>query len=249
MAKLRILLVEDEVIIAEDINLRLTNMGFKVLHTIDTVESAEQWLIRNSVDLIIIDIALNGDKNGIDLAETINKKFNIPFIYLTSLCDDSIIEKAKKTCPAAYLFKPFNDKQIQVSIEVAFENFYSLHNDKKQTKEVSQKEGLSVTMSDALFLKKDNQYIKEYFVDILWLEAESNYTLIKTKSSKYLYSTVLKNFEDRLPENLFARVHRSFIVNLSCVSGLDGNMLIVEDKRIPTNKSFRETVLKRFNLV
>jgi DNA-binding LytR/AlgR family response regulator len=245
MTRIDVLLVEDEIIIAEDIKIRLENMGFTVTQSVDNVESAIQWLDSNFTDLVIIDIALKGSRTGIELADVINKQFHLPFIYLTSLTDEDIVKKAIETSPAAYLLKPFNDNQIRISIEMAFLNFYREENGAKHTENPE----LSLKMGDALFLKKDCQYKKEKFCDILWLEAESNYTTIKTRDGKYVYSTVLKNFEDKLPADVFARVHRSYIVNMYCVTGFEGNMLIVDGKYIPVSRSSRESIFKRFQTI
>ncbi len=249
MTKLDVFLVEDEIIIAEDIKIRLENMGFTVLQSVDNVESAIQWLEANFTDLVIIDISLKGERTGIELAEIINHKFHLPFIFLTSLIDEEIVKKAIATNPAAYLIKPFNDNQIRISIEIAFSNFYDEANGVGVEEKHRPSSELSLKMNDALFLKKNCLYKKEKFCDILWLEAESNYTIIKTKEEKYVYSTVLKKFEDKLPSDVFARVHRSYIVNLSCVTGFEANMLIVDGKHIPVNRSSHDFVFKRFQTI
>lgn len=246
MTSIRILIVEDEVIIAEDIALRLSDMGYQIVQIVDNVDAAVNYLEQELTDLVLLDISLKGEQTGIDLAEIINSRFKIPFIFLSSHTNQSIVEKAKKVNPAAYLLKPFNDHQVKISIEMGLFNFYG---DKKEEKERAENHEMLLKLPNALFLKKDTHYEKVAFSDILWLEAESNYTYIYTKSGKYTYSSVLKKFEDKLPEDPFYRVHRSYIVNLSNVTGFEGNMLIIGKNYIPVNKSCKETVFKRFQII
>lgn len=247
MSKVQILIVEDEIIIAEDISFRLQKMGYAVVKVVDNVDMAIECLEKNAVDIALVDIALEGSKTGIDLAQEINKKFHLPFIFLTSLSDESTIEKVSKTKPSAYLLKPFNDNQVRISIEMALFNFYE--NNREISNEPTKNSELPVKTSNALFLKKDTHYDKVELKDILWLEADSNYTFIHTKTDKYIYSSVLRNFEDKLPHDMFIRVHRSYIVNISCVTGFMGNTLIVGNKQIPVNKENRDEIFKRFNVI
>jgi CheY-like chemotaxis protein len=116
--KIKILIVEDEIMIAEDIALRLTDMGYQAAATFDNVDDAVTFLTQNAVDILLLDISLKGDKTGLDLAGIVNEQFHIPFIFLTSLANDQVVEQAKLVSPAAYLFKPFYDPQISRAIEM-----------------------------------------------------------------------------------------------------------------------------------
>jgi DNA-binding LytR/AlgR family response regulator len=249
MSSIKILIVEDEILIAEDIASRLLKMGYHIANITDNVDAAIDCLEKDPVDIVLIDIALQDTKTGIDLADSINNKFRLPFIFLTSLSDEKTIEKARITKPAAYLLKPFNDNQVRISVEMALFNFYEDGNTASASIEQSENKEQLLKMPGALFLKKDTHYDKVEFCNILWLEADSNYTFIHTKTEKYIYSIVLKNFEDKLPHDTFIRVHRSYIVNLSCITGFEGNMLMVGKKFIPVNKSTRDEVFRRFQVI
>ncbi len=250
--KVTILIVEDEMMIADDIAMRLTDMGYEVKGKTDNVDDAIEWLEHNLVDILLVDISLYGDKSGIDLATVVNERFHLPFIFLTSLANDSIIEKARQVNPAAYLLKPFNDRQVKVALDMALYNFYGAKKKEASLPEENTEEPTSdffLQMPACLFLRSGNHYRKVSFDDILWLEADSNYTVIHTRDEKFTYSTVLKNFEEKLPQNDFVRVHRTYIVNLSNVTGFEGNMLLINEKKIPVNKSCRDRVFKRFNII
>lgn len=250
--KIKILIVEDEIMIAEDIAMRLEDMGYEVADKIDNVDEAVEWLEQNQTDILLVDISLQGQKTGLDLAAIINERFHLPFVFLTSLASHSTIEKARQVRPAAYLLKPFNDRQVKVSVDMALHNFYG--EEKHQEPEPISESGplpqnIVLRMPQCLFLKKHTSYQKVPFSDILWLEAESNYTLIHTKKETYTYSLVLKSFEEKLPSDTFVRVHRSFIVNISNITGIDGNTLLFGDHNVPVAKSVREDLFNKLNIV
>ncbi len=250
--KVTILIVEDEIMIAEDIAMRLTDMGYHVTAKIDNVEEAIEWLENNPVDILLLDISLHGDKTGIDLAVVINERFKLPFVFLTSLANDSVVEMARRVNPAGYLLKPFNDRQVKVSIDMALFNFYGDRKEKHIDPEKMHDEpetDFLLQMPQCLFLRKGTHYRKVNFHDILWLEADSNYTVIHTRDEKFTYSSVLKNFEEKLPGKDFLRVHRTYIVNLSNVTGFEGNLLLIGEKQIPVTKSCRDLVFKRFRII
>jgi DNA-binding LytR/AlgR family response regulator len=250
--KINVLIVEDEFMIAEDIAMRLTDMGYHVAGKSESVENALSVLENEPVDILLIDISLQGEKTGIDLAAIINERFQLPFVFLTSLANESIVEQARRVNPSAYLLKPFNDRQVKVSIDMALWHFYGDGGKKQPDPHEAPEDHANeflLQMPGCLFLRNGSHYTKVLFDDILWLEADSNYTVIYTNKDKFTYSSVLKNFEDKLPSKDFFRVHRTYIVNLKNVTGLEGNMLLVGEKRIPVNKSCRDLVFNRFNII
>lgn len=122
MENFRILIVEDEVLIAEDIQMSLTDLGYEVSDICYDIESALDAIYRERPDMIMLDINIRGTKDGIEIAEIINEKYHIPFIYLTSLSDRKTLERAKVTRPKGYLTKPFKDKDLLTTIEMAIYN-------------------------------------------------------------------------------------------------------------------------------
>lgn len=250
-SKIKIVLVEDEAILAQDITLKLNKFNYQVTNTVQSADEAINVLTQNSdIQLIIIDIKIKGDKDGIELAQFINANYDIPFIFLTSHADEESVQRAKLTNPSAYLLKPFNERQIGIAIELALTNFSlkfkSTDNSaKKQNEDVNE----ILKIKDSLFLKKNNHFERVLIDEIQYIEAESNYTTIYTKSDKYLYSMVLKKLEKELPTTKFLRVHRSYIVNISSVLGFQGNMLFLKDKKIPVSKSNHDIVFKLFKTI
>lgn len=114
-----ILVVEDEIIIAEDIQRKLKKMGYDVTAIVSSGEEAIKKVNENIPDLILMDIVIYGEMDGIETAGQIHSLFDIPVVYLTAYADEKTIERAKITEPFGYLIKPFKERELQITIEIA----------------------------------------------------------------------------------------------------------------------------------
>jgi PAS domain S-box-containing protein len=115
----RILIVEDEAVVAQDIELRLQSMGYEVVGRAATGEEAVQLALANLPNLILMDIMLRGTMDGIDAALIIRRQVEIPIVYLTAYSDPTTLQRAKVTEPLGYVLKPFTDRELQIAIEIA----------------------------------------------------------------------------------------------------------------------------------
>jgi len=115
----QILIVEDEIIIAEGIQRKLKTMGYDVPATVSSGEDAIKKIKENNPDLILMDIVIHGKMDGIETAEQIHSLFDIPVVYLTAYADEKTLERAKITEPFGYLIKPFKERELQITIEIA----------------------------------------------------------------------------------------------------------------------------------
>ncbi|MBI4660137.1 MAG: response regulator [Verrucomicrobia bacterium] len=115
----QVLVVEDEGIIAADIQDRLTSLGYEVPATVASAEEALQKIPIYSPDLVLMDIVLQGEMDGIDAAAEIRKRFDLPVIFLTAHADESTLTRAKITEPFAYILKPFEERELQTALEMA----------------------------------------------------------------------------------------------------------------------------------
>ena len=115
----RVLIVEDESLIAEEINDRLTRLNYEVVGIEDTAERA--WTTANTTrpDLVLMDIRLKGEMDGIQAADRIRRELNIPTVYLTAHNDAATLARAKETQPLGYLLKPFQERDLFVTLEIA----------------------------------------------------------------------------------------------------------------------------------
>ncbi|WP_281987225.1 LytR/AlgR family response regulator transcription factor [Aquimarina aggregata] len=250
--KVKILIVEDEILLAQDISNRLTVIEYEVIGTAPTAIKALKLIAENpDVDIILIDIILKGNLDGIELAGLINAKYNIPFIFLTSHSDNQLIERAKGVYPYAYILKPFNDKQVSTAIELALLNFSKKTPEKEllKSRNFNAPDNQVLQIKDSIFLKKDHHFERVPFKDIYFLKADSNYCTVHAKSGRFMYSMVLKKIEAELPSNQFLRTHRSYVVNIDLVNGFEGNMLFLGEKKIPVSKAHRKDVFKLFHTI
>jgi two-component system cell cycle sensor histidine kinase/response regulator CckA len=131
MPKARILVVEDESIVAMDIGNMLEKMGYEVIDTVPSGEKAIQKASENQTDLVLMDIMLKGDMDGIQTAEKIRELFHIPVIYLTANAEDNTLQRAKITEPYGYIIKPFQERELNTTIEIAIYK----HKSEKQLEE------------------------------------------------------------------------------------------------------------------
>jgi|SRR5665811_1341725 len=119
MVKNKIMIVEDEIIVAEHIRRSLQNMGYSVTSITSSGAKAIKIVEDNNPDLVLMDIILGGEMDGIETAKLIRSRFNIPVVFLTAFSDEKILERAKITEPFGYIIKPFNDTDLRINIEIA----------------------------------------------------------------------------------------------------------------------------------
>lgn len=129
MSKLKVLIVEDEPVIAENISIYLDNNDFEVSAIAYDSDEAYEQLRNNIPDAVILDINLESDNDGIDIAGYINKEMHLPFIFLTSYSDKNTLDRAKTVKPSGYIVKPFNERTLLASLEIAISNYASERNE------------------------------------------------------------------------------------------------------------------------
>ncbi len=115
-----ILIVEDERLVAEDIKGSLEDLGYNVTGITDSGEEAIKKAEEHEPDLVLMDIVLKGDKDGVEAADKIKSEFDIPVIYLTAYADDKKLKRARVTEPYGYIIKPFRERELHSNIEMAF---------------------------------------------------------------------------------------------------------------------------------
>ncbi len=136
MAKSRILVVEDEAIVAMGIRQKLEELDYEVVGTIFSGEDAVDTALREEPDLILMDIVLKGRMDGIEAASTIRKQVDIPVIYLTAYSDEAILKRARMTEPYGYIIKPFKKSELKANLEMAL---YKHAEDQKKTENLKRK--------------------------------------------------------------------------------------------------------------
>lgn len=241
MSKVKVLIVEDEAIIADNIFDTLEDLGYEVMPPANTFSEAIEKIEQEKPDIAILDIQLSGGKSGIDLASRINDIYNFPFIFLTSNTDKITLEEAKSVEPLAYLVKPFGKEELYTSIEVALFNYA-----KRIQKSVDES---SLIIQDTLFIKVNKVFVRLNFEEIVYLKSDHVYVVISMKDgTDYTVRGSLNDYMGKLSQD-FYRAHRSYIFNLKHLAQLNLNSVSVGDIEIPIGKNQREELLNRINRV
>ncbi|WP_276498530.1 LytR/AlgR family response regulator transcription factor [Pontibacter litorisediminis] len=253
MAKVKLLIAEDDVVIAQNLAFSLEELGYEVCAMVSSGEELLLEVHKCNPDLAILDITLEGKLDGIDTAAILSKSSQIPFIFMTALSDKETIDRAKQTNPHAYLVKPFDIRTLQSSIEVAIYNASARQGQAASINtaltEPATAEGDNYLLHDALFVKVRNRLEKVALEDIVWAEAQDIYCNIKTPQHIYLVSQSLKHLEQRLPSKDFMRVHRSYIVRLTAIEAIEDNNILIGGKQIPIGNTHKEALLKRLQIL
>ena len=250
MPKVKVLVVEDEILVAESIAAVLKKHDFEVCDIADSAGEALRLFTIHQPDIVLLDIKIKGEHDGIYVAGKIRQENPIPLIFLTSLVDQTTVEKARETKPSAYMVKPFNESELKIAIEMAI---YNYANNKVATSTADQVQESSedghYLVNEGIFVKNNFRFEKVSFSDINWLEADNNYARIVTADKKYLLTLTLGALHDKLQDPTFLRVHRSYAINMEKVEAFEGNHLFVDGTQIPISRGYKEDVLRHFRII
>ena len=232
--EIKVLIVEDNPITAQDIEEILTENEIRVVGIARTANQAINKARDLQPDILIMDIKLDGEKDGISAVQDIYKTDHYPVIYLTANTDREHVEKAYSTSPAAFLSKPFDHKDLIHAIELAFVNHYKKVFDSSELPE----------MNKSIFLKNGDKYEKIGIDEIQLIKADGSYSSVVTEKQTYSISLNLQSLSDKIKNPLFFRLHRSYIVNLKSISGFDNQFVFIDKLTIPYSKNYREDLMK-----
>lgn len=241
---IKILVVEDEMIIGAKISMQLTSLGYEVTGILPRGEEAILHVQQNKPDIILLDINLKGKIDGIETARQIQLQNDIPIIYLTANSDEATFNRAKPTKPAAFISKPFKQLDLQRAIELAISRMAEQENG-SQLPENPGDTGQPFILRDRIFVRHKEKMVKIILADILYMEADRNYSRIFTTTKEYVLSITLKTIEERLPVKLFQRIHRSYIINIMHVDEVAESHAIIAQKPIPLGIGMKEQLMQR----
>ena len=251
MKKAKILIVEDESIVAKDIQVTLEKLGYDVVGTIAEGEKVLDIVKDKTPDLILMDIMLKGKMTGIDTSIQIHKEVSVPIIYMTAYADKDTLSKAKMTQPHGYIIKPYKEVDLRTTVEIA------LYKHKKEDKIKKERDlYYSIIKADkntdgSIFVKSKYQLVKVKTQEIYFIEALKDYVRINTIDHRYIIHSTMKSIKEKLPAADFARVHRSFIVRLDKISAIEFPNIVIEHdrKHIPIGSSYKEELMNKLKLV
>lgn len=214
MAKLNVLIVEDEFLVGADIEESLIALGYEVQNCVSSGLAAIEEVKRNLPDVILMDIRLKGEMTGIEAAKLIQEKHDVPIIYLTANADIKTIEQAKTSLPYGYIIKPYSEKDLQTNIEIAR---FKFENDIQNKIESDQYNALfrkSDNQEDQLFFDSEDGIGKINVHDIYYIEETDNKCKVIQRNNHVIVPKELSHFEKRLPEDRFIKINNHCIVNV-----------------------------------
>ena len=244
MRKVRILALEDDELHSDVLTMTLSKLGYELIDVVDNSKDLLRLIQAAKPDLLLMDIDIGEELNGIDLVKKINETHDLPVIYVTSLQEQHIFKEAKETLPDGYVLKPYDPLTLQSAIDLCI-----LRNQKEsaltpKTSQVKEK-------NNSVFVKDGNNLIKLFLNDIVLVEAYDKYCYIYTKEKKYLLNIQLKTVVDHLPEEQFLQVHRSYVINFDAIEKIrpGENIVEVAGKQIPVSKSHKNALFSRLKLL
>ena len=221
--KKKILIVEDEVLISEHLKSIVNNLGYEALEICADFNEAMELLKRVKPDLAFLDIRIQGEDQGVEVAKELNK-LDIPFVFITSFSDKETLKKAINQQPLGYVLKPFNKEEIEAQLNFIEDEF----------------------IGQFITLGKPSDKTRIAIKDILWLRSENVYVEVQTRDKMYIFREKLQAVQDRLPSRYFVRTNQSHVVNLAHVISVSADSISLEKSEIPLSKKYKKYFFEQF---
>jgi two-component system LytT family response regulator len=246
MDNINILIIEDNPQDSAQLKMVLETK-YTVVGVAANLNDALNLFGKNKVDVLIVDVFLNGKPDGISFVETINSLTNgsKPVVFLTSSKDRQTFERAKLTRPFNFLMKPFNELEIMYSIELAMEKFYGQHH------VFTSEDRDTVISQEYLFIKKKEALKKVKIMDIIYIEVEERYCNIITDKEKFVILISLTKILEMMDATKFCQTHRNYIVNTEKIIEIlpADNLIILEgDHRVTLSDKYK-SFTKQFQIL
>jgi DNA-binding LytR/AlgR family response regulator len=251
---IKVLIVEDESIVALDLSMGLKKAGCTIAGIADNARSAQTLFETEAVDIVLMDIHLKGEKDGIYTVIDLMKIRRVPVIYLTAYTDAATVQRVKNTYPAAFLTKPYTLANVHIAIELALHNFMEISTAQEEKgpagedgpkPEAADRESI-LHWNDSLFVKINYRFVKLALSSILYLSAENNYTHLVTAERKYALRISLGQLMEKVRWNRLIRIHRSYAVNIDAIRSFTDQEVTVDKEVLPVGRQYKEAFLQQF---
>jgi two-component system, LytTR family, response regulator LytT len=219
MRTTKILIVEDEILIAEDLKDALHSLGFSLVEMAHDKSSAFQAIERYNPDIILLDIRMENETDGLEIGKHISKNSGNPFIYITAHSDVAMVKEIIKTNPAAYITKPVKKSDLYASIGLAL----GKTKDASDLQTLKIKDGYSTLIID--------------ISSILYVEAEGNYLNIFCDNKKYVSRQSLDSMIEEINTSSFYKIHRSYFVNTLKITKFSRKEVLINDVKLPVSRN------------
>lgn len=233
------IIIDDEEMARAIIAQMIDNQSeLNLIESFSNAIQAIKFLNQNEVDLIFLDIHMP-DFTGFDFIQTLK---NPPKIILVTSDKNFAIEAFEYDCIVDYLVKPITEDRFQKAIQKATSTVVS-------TSAKSNKQPPLEDTTKEFYVNIDRRLIKIEFESVKVVEAKGDYIHIKTDTKNYIVHSTLKKIEDKLPNHLFLKVHRSFIINTNKIIDIEDNSVLIGKEVVPVSRSNKPELMKRLNLL
>lgn len=226
---MRIVICEDEVLIAEHLKSLLINFGYYVEGVAHNFKDSIRLIDTVRPDFALLDIRMEGRSDGIEIARHITKHYNTPFIFITALSDRATIDHALAVNPYGYLVKPFDAMEVYTAIQIALQKYNCT------------KDECHIVVRDGL------NDVKVFENQIMYVKSENIYVDIKTFSKTFTLRKPLELLATELKSKFFIKCHRSYIINLNFVDQIKKDHLIIKESVIPVSRKYQKGIRDIFN--
>ncbi len=230
MSKISCIIVDDEPFARKGIELNLKEIDWiEIKGQFPNAIKASDYLNNNEVDIMFLDIEMPG-LNGLEFLKTLKER---PIVILTTAYPQFALE-AFELEVFDYLVKP-----------IRFERFFQAVTRAKEVIETSKiKSELSEITEEYFYIKSDRKYIKLYYKDVKWIKGLKDYVMLFTDSEKYMTALNIKTIYSKLPKHIFARVSKSYIINVNNIDSIDVDTILINKEEIPLGASFKDEFIK-----
>ncbi|HAA15747.1 MAG TPA: DNA-binding response regulator [Cytophagales bacterium] len=231
--KLKCMVVDDDQTSRQIVEHYVKKTNFLRLdHVCESAIDASNILMEEDVDILFLDVEMP-EMSGMDLLKTIDNSIEV--IMVTSARDYA--PEAFEAAVTDYLVKPIEYSRFLKAVTKAKENIEAFQRKLKDSDQ------------NNIYVKTDAKIVKITMDNIQFIEALADYVVINTEKKKYIVHSTMKGIEKRLPERYFARVHRSYIVNVGHIEALEDNSIMIKEKGIPIGASYKDNFLSRLNFL
>lgn len=214
---------------------KIIDSGFSLVGSSATAEKAWEDLKNGAEpDLVLLDINLAGEKDGVWLAQKIREEYEVAIVYLTAFGDANTLDLVEQTKPNGYLMKPYNTPTLLTTIKIAIEGFKKSQEDKEPTDSI-------------IFIKDSSLRIKLNVKEIYYVQSDGNYLNIVLKNKKHVIRSKMSDFKKELFSSEFLRVHQRYIVNINKIEQVGSDHITIAGLDIRLSGNYKTELKKALN--
>jgi DNA-binding LytR/AlgR family response regulator len=245
MEQLNILIIEDNLLIAEELKAELEHAGHHVVGVARNIEESMRLIRLTPPDIALIDITLGRiNDGGIRIASSILEQHWMPFIYLTAHSDKAIVEKAARTSPSAFMLKPYRSSELLVQIKIAFDNF------RKASQGMSAR---PFSTNDSFYFPVKDGHERIFYNEVIYIRAQGSCSelFMVNQAKPRIVGTHLGHLLTYFDEDSFFRLSKSLVINMFHLNKVERTQLHMgtEMHKVDISETNRKHLMKRLNVI